>query len=87
MAIVPGPATLALIALFWLQVPTEADAASMSEEDLEEVEDALSNDFEIGFAIKDQVNRREAEGAHVEGVWVRGVHGCMSCWARSIEVA
>ncbi len=27
----------------------------MSDEELEEVEEALSNDFEIGFAIKDQV--------------------------------
>ncbi|KAG2425925.1 hypothetical protein HXX76_013299 [Chlamydomonas incerta] len=43
------------------KVPTEADAANMSEEELEEVEDALSNDFEIGFAIKDQVIPRAVE--------------------------
>jgi hypothetical protein len=30
----------------------------MAEEELEEVEEALGNDFDIGFAIKDQVMRR-----------------------------
>ncbi|KAG2485904.1 hypothetical protein HYH03_015348 [Edaphochlamys debaryana] len=43
------------------KVPTEEDASSMTEEELEEVEDALSNDFEIGFAIKDQVIPRAVE--------------------------
>lgn len=37
------------------QVPDEESAAKMTDEELEEVEEALSNDFEIGFAIKDQV--------------------------------
>ncbi|KXZ54343.1 hypothetical protein GPECTOR_5g425 [Gonium pectorale] len=43
------------------KVPSAEDANTMSEEELEEVEDALSNDFEIGFAIKDQVIPRAVE--------------------------
>ncbi|GLI62336.1 hypothetical protein VaNZ11_004945 [Volvox africanus] len=43
------------------KVPTEAEATSMSEEELEEVEEALANDFDIGFAIKDQVIPRAVE--------------------------
>ncbi|GLC42059.1 hypothetical protein PLESTB_001063600 [Pleodorina starrii] len=43
------------------KVPTEAEANKMSEEELEEVEEALANDFDIGFAIKDQVIPRAVE--------------------------
>lgn len=42
-------------------VPDEESAAKMTDEELEEVEEALSNDFEIGFAIKDQVIPRAVE--------------------------
>ncbi|GFR47666.1 hypothetical protein Agub_g9410 [Astrephomene gubernaculifera] len=43
------------------QVPNEESANSMSEEELEELEEVLSNDFEVGFAIKDQVIPRAVE--------------------------
>ncbi|PNH07335.1 Nucleosome assembly protein [Tetrabaena socialis] len=42
-------------------VPTEENANTMTEEELEEIEEALSNDFEIGFAIKDQVIPRAVQ--------------------------
>lgn len=43
------------------KVPSEEDAAKMSDEELEEVEESLINDFDIGFAIKDQVIPRAVE--------------------------
>lgn len=43
------------------KVPGQEDAEKMTMEELEEVQDALSADFEIGFAIKERVIPRAVE--------------------------